>query len=110
MLDTLGALAKLCPFLREGSLLPGPARHKYATDQPAYEFPTSDSNSRVLARKMANKPSWLLTAWTSNGVERDATVQIPDLGAVTVRGRAIGSVYTASIERGKPVLIQVDAP
>ncbi len=96
------------PFLREGRLLPGPTQHQYATDQPAYEFPTGEPGLRVLARKMPSKPQWLLTAWASDGVERDGTVQIPELGAVTIHGRAVGSVYTAEIHDSKPALARVD--
>jgi hypothetical protein len=36
-------------------------------------------------------------------------VEIPELGPVTVQARAIGSVYTATPQAGKPVLRQVDA-
>ncbi len=58
---------------------------------------------------MPSKPQWLLTAWAADGIERNATVEIPDLGAVTLHGRAAGSVYMAEIHESKPVLSQVDA-
>ena len=95
-------------FLRQGDLLPGPGRHAKATDQPAYEFPTGKANRRVLARRMPGRPEWLITAWAADGVEGPATVEIPDLGSVTLSARAAGSVYTATIDNGKPVLKQVD--
>ena len=96
-------------FLRQGDLLPGPNRHAKVTDQPAYEFPTGKPCLRVLARKMPKQSKWLITAWASDGVEGPATVEIPELGSVTPQARAIGSVYTATLQDGKPVLQQVDA-
>jgi hypothetical protein len=96
-------------FLRKGDLLPGPNKHIYATDQPAYEFPTGNPNRRVLARKMPKQARWLITVWAADGIEGPATVEIPELGQVTIQARAIGSVYTATLSHGKPVIQQVDA-
>jgi len=97
-------------FLRQGDLLPGPNKHAKVTDQPAYEFPSGKPHLRVLARKMPKQPNWMITVWASDGIEGPATVDIPELGAVTLQSRAIGSVYTATLQEGKPVLRQVDAP
>jgi hypothetical protein len=96
-------------FLRRGDLLPGPNKHAKIADQPAYEFPTGHPNRRVLARKMAGQPKWLVTAWAADGVEGPATVEIPALGSVVLQARAIGSVYTVTLHDGKPALRQVDA-
>ncbi len=96
-------------FLRQGDLLPGPNRHAKIEDQPAYEFPTGQPNRRVLARKMPNQAKWLITAWAADGVEGPAAVEIPELGGVTLQARAIGSVYAATLQDGKPALQQVDA-
>ncbi|MGA2616232.1 MAG: hypothetical protein ABSF26_01405 [Thermoguttaceae bacterium] len=96
-------------FLRQGDLLPGPNKHAKVTDQAAYEFPTGKPNRRVLARKMPKEAKWLITAWASDGAEGPATVKIPGLGSATLQARAIGSVYTATLQAGKPVLKQVDA-
>ncbi|MGC3957530.1 MAG: hypothetical protein QM813_06100 [Verrucomicrobiota bacterium] len=92
----------------QGDLLPGPGKHVRATDQPACEFPTGHATCRVLARKMAREPRWLIAAWASDGVDGPATVEIPELGSVTLQARAIGSLYTATLENGKPSLRQVD--
>ena len=96
-------------FLRQGDLLPGPHQHAKVKDQPAYEFPTGQPNMRVLARKMPQRPEWLITAWASDGVERPVTVEIPELGSVTLQARAIGSVYVVTLTNSKQVLQQVDA-
>jgi hypothetical protein len=95
-------------FLRRGDLLPGPNKHLYATDQPAYEFPTGNPAQRVLARKLPNQPRWLITAWASDGVEGPATVDIPELGKATLQARAVGSVYLATLRSRKAGLRQVD--
>jgi hypothetical protein len=95
-------------FLRQGDLLPGPNRHAKVADQPAYEFPTGKAGHRVLARKMPGQTKWLITAWASNGVEGPATVNIPELGLLTVQARAVGSVYTATLRDGKPLLERAD--
>ena len=95
-------------FLRQGDLLPGPNKHAKVKDQPAYEFPTGQPNRRVLARKLPQEPKWLLTAWAADGVEGPATVEIPELGSVTLQARAIGSVYTATLQNGKAALRQCD--
>jgi len=91
-------------YLREGDLLPGPNRHAKVTDQPAYEFPAARPNWRVLARRMPREPKWLITAWAADGVEGTATVEIPELGSITVQARATGSVYEATLENGRPAL------
>jgi hypothetical protein len=96
-------------FLREGDLLPGPNKHAKVKDQPAYEFPTGRENHRVLARKMPNGAKWLLTAWAADGVEGPTTVEIPQLGTVTLQARARGSVYVATRHEDRPVLRQLDA-
>jgi hypothetical protein len=57
---------------------------------------------------LPSQPKWLITAWASDGVEGPATVAIPELGSVTVQARAVGSVYTATLQDGKPGLQQVD--
>jgi hypothetical protein len=95
-------------FLRNGDLLPGPRKHRWSEDQPAYELPTGDSEVRVLARRHRAKAQWLVTAWASGGADRDATVAIPDLGTVTLRARTCGSVYRASEVEGQPRLEMVD--
>jgi len=96
-------------FLRQGDLLPGPNKHAKVKDQPAYEFPSGKANCRVLARKMPNEPRWLITTWASDGAEGPVTVEIPELGSVNVQARAVGSVYTATLKDGKPLLSEARA-
>jgi hypothetical protein len=79
-------------------------------DQPAYEFPTTRPNVRVLARKLPQQPKWLIAAWASDGVEGSATIAIPALGSVALHARATGSVYVAMLNNGNPLLRQVDIP
>lgn len=95
-------------YLRNGFLLPGPNKHKWSTDLPAYEFPTGDPYLRVLARKHSKKNQWLITAWAMDGKERECIVEIPEIGKIELMARGCGSVYTASIKNKKPFLIQVD--
>jgi hypothetical protein len=89
------------PYLRQGDLLTGPEKHRWSKDQSAYEFSTGDVNARVLARKLRDKPQWLVTAWAADGKERKVTATIPDLGEVTLLARACGSVYEAALKGGK---------
>ena len=63
---------------------------------------------RVLARKLPQQPRWLITAWAADGREGPATVEIPELGSVTVQARAVGSVYAATLQAGKSALQQLD--
>jgi len=79
-------------FLRESDLLPGPDRHRWSKGQPAYEFPAG-TGARVLARRHARRPTWLVTAWAADGNARDVSVEIPELGAVRLRARPEGAVY-----------------
>jgi hypothetical protein len=80
-------------FLRNGDPLPGPNKHRWSKNQPAYEFPTGDPNARVVARKRRDRAEWLVTAWAADGPERDVKVTIPDLGEITLPARPAGSVY-----------------
>lgn len=95
-------------FLRQGYLLPGPLRHKWSKDQPAYEFPTGDAGVRVLARKLRAADQWLITAWAAAGEEREVTVDIPVLGQVALSACPGGSVYEAVRDQDKPKLQRVD--
>ncbi|MFW6162443.1 MAG: hypothetical protein ACODAJ_06710 [Planctomycetota bacterium] len=95
-------------LLRRGDLLPGPARHRWSKDLPAYEFPTGDASLRVVARKHREREAWLLCAWAAGGDDRQITVTIPGLGEVRLGARACGSVYRAVVEDGKPSLTLVD--
>ena len=95
-------------MIRQGDLLSGPDQHVWSKDQPAYELSTGSPDLRVLARKLRDKPQWLITAWAADGKARPVKVAIPELGEVTLEARATGSVYEASLKDGKQELKQVD--
>ncbi len=101
-------------FLRDGELLPGPEKHRRAKKLPAYEFPTGHRHTRVLARKRRKRQAWLIAAWAADGIERQVSVTIPELGTVEVLARPCGSVYRATLvqevdyEPPVPKLILVD--
>ena len=98
------AFSQLEDFLRNGDLLPGPAKHRISKDSPAFEFPTGEKNVRVLARKHRRRAEWLITAWVADGEARDVTVQIPELGEIRLHARADGAVYIASLGAGGNLL------
>jgi hypothetical protein len=83
-------------FLRNGDLLPGPDKHRWTKDLPAYEFPTGDPDARVVARKHRERDEWLITAWAAGGENRKVSVEIPELGKVELEARKCGSVYRAT--------------
>ena len=91
-------------WLRQGDLLPGPDKHRWSKDQPAYQFPTGDKTAHVLVRKLRDRPEWLLCAWTADGPDRDVTVTVPELGPVPVRATAGAGVYRAVVKDGKAVV------
>lgn len=99
-------------FLRSGDLLPGPKRHRWSKDLPAYEFPTGDATVRVLVRVLVRKHrqrnEWLVTAWAAGGEDRDVNVTVPELGELCMRACGCGSVYRATLRDGKPELTLVD--
>jgi len=95
-------------FLHNGDLLPGPKRHRWSKDLPAYEFPTGDATVRALVRKHREHTEWLITVWAAAGEDRDVSVTVPELGEVSVRARGCGSVYRAVLREGKPELTLVD--
>jgi hypothetical protein len=95
-------------FLRNGDLLPGPNRHRWSTDLPAYEFPTGDPEARVVARKHRQKDEWLITAWAAGGEDRMVSAEIAELGTVELEARSCGSVYRATLEHGQPSLALAD--
>jgi hypothetical protein len=96
-------------FLRKGDLLPGPNKHRWSTDLPAYEFPTGDPDARVLSRKHRQRDQWLVTAWAAGGPDRSVTVEIPLLGKVPLQARATGSVYLVAPSKTGPVATLLDA-
>lgn len=95
-------------LVRQGDLLPGPMKHAISASDPAYEFPTGDETARVLVRKQRDKPTWLITAWASDGADRAVTVKVPELGRIELQARICGSVYRASLAEGKVTLVQLD--
>jgi hypothetical protein len=95
-------------FLRNGDLLPGPDKHRFSKDQPAYEFPSGDAEARVVARKHRKRAEWLVTAWAAGGNDREVSVTIPDLGKVTVLARKSGAVYRVTLKDGQPAPQLVD--
>jgi hypothetical protein len=79
--------------LRNSQLLSGPNPHAWNKDQPAYEFPTGYKDTRVLVRRVNGVPRWLIGAWAADGVERDVTVTVPDLGEYHILARPAGTVH-----------------
>jgi hypothetical protein len=95
-------------YLRQGDLLPGPIKHIWSKDTPAYEFPVQDPDIRVLARKHRHKSAWSIVAWAASGTARQTSVEIPQLGRVDVVARPTGSVYTAKLIANTAKLTWVD--
>lgn len=107
--DVHATFSHLERYLRDGDLLPGPDRHRWSKDQPAHEFPTGHAGTRVLARKIKGQPEWLITAWAADGVVRDVTVEIPELGQVNLRARPEATLRTATLVDGRPRLADVES-
>jgi hypothetical protein len=87
------------PFLTNGILLSGAQAHAFSTDQPAYEFTNTAGllNDRVLVRKLRVANYWIVTAWAADGINRNVTVNIPMVGALTVLAADSGSVYQVTM-------------
>ena len=100
--------SQLEDLVRNGDLLPGPARHSVSPDEPAYEFPTGDDTARVLVRKHRTQPTWLITAWAADGADRKVSIYVPELGQLTLEARIVGSVYKATLANSKVTLIRQD--
>ena len=95
-------------FLRQGDLLPGPDKHRWSKEQPAYEFPSGQADVRVLARKLKDKPEWLLVAWAADGRKRDVWVTIPEVGKVILQAWDCGCVYRVVLREGKMDATRID--
>lgn len=87
-------------FLFDGDLLPGPNVHDFSLDMPGYEFPASDINIHVLARKKKSAEEWIVTAFLGTNdisnttiASKKSHVTIPGIGVMTVNARSCGSVY-----------------
>ncbi len=88
-------------YLREGDLLAGPDKHVWNRDQPAYELPSGHEATRVLVRKLRERPDWLVTAWAADGTAREVEVTVPDLGRVKLRALPSAGVYRVTRARGE---------
>ncbi len=95
-------------YIRKGALLPGPDRHVWSKEQPAYEFPTGGKEVRVVARKRKDTTDWLIATWAAGGDAREVEVTIPELGALPLRARPAGNLYIATIRNGKPSVRPVE--
>lgn len=95
-------------FIRSSDLLPGPDKHRWTKEQPAYEFPCGDKDVRVLARKSRAGPMWLVTAWCAGGDAREVEVEITGLGRVKVYARPEGSVYKGILKDEKAEMVLLD--
>ena len=80
-------------LVRNSQLLPGPKPHAWNQDYPAYEFPTGHKDTRVLVRRVNGAARWLIGAWAADGVEREVTVTVPDLGEYRLRARPAGTIH-----------------
>jgi hypothetical protein len=80
-------------LLLDSDLLPGPDRHRWSRDLPAYELPTGHRHARVLVRRQNAEPVWLISAWAADGRPRTVRVDVPGLGVVRLRAEARGNVY-----------------
>ena len=87
--------------LRNSQLLPGPQPHAWSKHHPAYEFPTGHKDTRVLVRRVNGAPRWLIGAWAADGIEREVTVTVPDLGEYRLRARLAGTVHLVELQAGK---------
>ncbi len=87
-------------FLLESSLLPGPDRHRWSRDLPAYEFPTGNGNRRVLVRKHRDRDQWLVGAWAADGRAGSVEVEIPLAGKFDLEAIAETNVYLIEIADG----------
>jgi len=95
-------------MVREGELLPGPNRHAWSKENPAYEFPTGDPDARVIVRKHQASGRWLIATWAAGGEAREVTVDVPQLGALTLLARPVGAVYLVTRKNDNAVLTQLD--
>ncbi len=103
-------------FIRQGELLAGPdqnvlVKNRTGKDLPAYEFPTGDSDVRVLARKLNKKDEWIVSAWAADGDARDVTVFIDEVGELTLNARPAGSIYrvVATVETPhEPPIVRIE--
>jgi hypothetical protein len=86
-------------FTDNSDLLSGPQHHAMSYDQPAYEFTNTvaDATARVLVRKLRTSNQWIVTAWNAYGTNRNVTVTIPTIGALTVLAADSGSVYQVTM-------------
>jgi len=98
-------------YVRNGDLLPGPNRHVWSKEQPAYEFPAGDSDVRVLVRKRKDQSAWLVAAWAAGGEALDVDVTVPEAGQIALNARPGGCVYIVRKQDGKITthLTDVDA-
>ena len=89
-------------FLFESRLLPGPDRHRWSRDLPAYEFPTGNGDRRVLARKHRDRDQWLVGAWAADGRAGPVEVEIPSAGTLELEAAPNTNVYRIEIVDGMP--------
>jgi hypothetical protein len=74
------------------------------SQKPGYSRLLPGRPVRVLARKLKDKPRWLITAWAADGQEREVTVPVPELGEVKLKATAEANVYEAVLKNGQQFL------
>jgi hypothetical protein len=91
--------------------LAGPWKHAIAkvvladkSQKPEYSRLLPGRPIRVLARKLKDKPRWLITAWAADGKEREVSVPVPELGEVKLKATAEANVYEAVLKNGQQFL------
>lgn len=88
-------------FLVNGKLLSNSTMHMWNKEQPCYEFTSPvDKNARVLVRKHNTKQYYLVTTWAADGTNRNITIDLPEIGTVTLAARAQGAVYKFYLSSG----------
>ena len=84
--------SNLDDWLLKGELLPGPEKHKWSKEQPAYEFPNSQKGVRILARKMNDE--FIVVAWDASGQSRTSQFTLTGIGPINLKATPNGALYS----------------
>ena len=55
----------------------------------------------MLVRRVKDGRRWLIGAWAADGVEREVTVTVPDLGEYRLRARPAGTIHLVEQQADK---------
>lgn len=107
--DVQATWSYLSCFNKRSDLVAGSRKHRFSSDQPAYELQErQDGSVRVVARKLRREPIWLVVAWAPTGGDEKVQISLGSEESVELAGSLAGRTYLIDRSSGALKITDLD--